>query len=179
MSIKETDQRIEAIRAEADRQRSSYIEHRRFIQDSPNLTQAGRDAELGPLEESFRDNMRALREQETGVVAAAVQALQRRVYGTVGTSPDAVIMFRDAQERAGRLEGIDEAQEAMQRAIQSKDAGLGQAILGRALEQGWRSVIELYTSENAAVAEAVNDLATLTRFQTDSTQRLRASMHYM
>lgn len=112
-------------------------------------------------------------------MAGAVRDLERRVYGTAGTSPDAVITFRDAQERAARLDTIEEARDAMSRAIRSKDNGLGQAILGRALEQGWRSVIDAYSQDNPQIAEAINDLATLTRFQRDDTQRLRASMIYL
>lgn len=177
MSLGTIEKKIEALRAQADQMRTNFDRYRREVNASPNLTPEGRAATLDPMRNDLNEAMRSLSAQEKALVASGIQDLQRMVFGTAGTSPDAVISFRDAQERAARLDGT-EAQDAMRRALLGQDDGLAQAILRRAIEEGWRNVVAMYIEEKPTSEPYIKDLTKLLGFKNNATQQFGSTLQY-
>lgn len=178
MSLATVNDRVGKLRDEADAiKRKSRIDQE-FVTHATHLSESGKDAELGPIRDSLKTRLAELQAQEKKIVADEILSLERRVYGTVGSSPEAVISFRDAQERAERIDTPSDGLRAMQRSLTSNDAGLAQAILGRALELGWREVVDEYAASNPGVASAVSELATLRTQQNDIRGVIMQAMHY-
>jgi hypothetical protein len=80
------------------------------------------------------------------------------------TDPNQVILYRDAQDRAARLIHADDAQELFASAIRSDDKTLAAAVLSRALDNGWNSIIAEYTKQNPSAREQLDDLAKLAEY---------------
>lgn len=178
MSLETVNDQINRLRDEADTVKQQARNEEHAVQQAEHLSQVGKDAEIGPIRDAARARLIEMQDREKQIVADEILALERRVYGTVGSSPDAVISFRDAQERAERIESPMDGLRAMQRALTSRDEGLAQAILGRALETGWREVVDEYAANNPGVAKAVSDLAALRGRQTDIRDVIMQSMAY-
>ena len=111
-----------------------------------------------------RDQLRGLRKKETELIDAKKQTLEKQLFGlsTVTSSdPGQVLLYRDAQDRAARLTQSDEAAQVFAAALRSDDKILAAAVLGRALDAGWNSIIDEYVNHNPSAGEDLRDLAEL------------------
>ena len=172
MSLKYLDEQIEAVRARATAGQTSAERERQEIERNPNLTAEGKKVEITQLNEYVKTSMAALRAEEGKLADDKRAELERTVLGTVGTDPAAVISYRDAQDRAEKIEGSEEAERIMSRALTSGDKTLAIAIAHIALEKRYSKAYKLFASSNPAIAEAADDLANLNRyFQEGGMQR--------
>lgn len=108
-----------------------------------------------------------LRKREKELIANKRQSLERSLFGltiVTSTDPNQVILYRDAQDRAARLIHADDAQELFASAIRSDDKTLAAAVLSRALDNGWNSIIAEYTKQNPSAREQLDDLAKLAEY---------------
>ena len=81
------------------------------------------------------------------------------------SDPGQVLLYRDAQDRAARLTQSDEAAQVFAAALRSDDKILAAAVLGRALDAGWNSIIDEYVKHNPSAGEDLKDLAKLRQYQ--------------
>lgn len=125
---------------------------RRMIADSWATTQA---------------QLQALATEEEQAFATRRTDLQRGLFGEPDTNfGDRLVAIRDASDRAGRLESDDEATAAFDRAQQLGDTMLSKAIANAAVERGWQSTLDRFTSANPNAEAALNEIAGIDQQQT-------------
>jgi hypothetical protein len=178
MSLEAIDKAIEANRATALRISGDARTRIKGINEDPRLTDLAKREQIAQITDETKPKLAELAAKEEQIVDEHVRYLQRQVYGTAGTSPEAVIMFRDAQERADKIEDQRPAMNAMQRALLNKDDGMAQALLGRAFDQGWGDVINAYATENPALRTYLTDLNDLLAFKNNVGAQMTGAWNY-
>lgn len=108
-----------------------------------------------------------LQNRELALIAEARQKVERKLAGTIGSTPDAVIAFRDAQDRADSISDAREATRILERALITGDTSLANAVAQRALSQGWSDAASIYTDAHPEVADALEDRAAIDRLTSD------------
>lgn len=176
MSITDIDNRLDALRAEAERIRENMHALSNAVRSNGLLSEEGQEAQLRGERETAAAKIRALREQEDKIVADRILTLERRVFGEASSSGD-VIAMRDAADRAEQLETDEEAVRLYQRARTSRDEGLATAVVRRAVSSGFRQTLNAFEQSDPTKAEALNDLTTLIRFR-DMPLNLTKAMAY-
>lgn len=178
MSLDDLDKKIEANRANALSISGAAQQRMKATRDDPRLTDMAKQENVAHIRSEAQKQLDELSARENQLVSDHARFLQRQIYGTAGTSPDAVISFRDAQERADRIDDPRDALTAMNRALLNQDAGMAQALLGRAIDQGWSDVSSAYAAENPARASYVADLQGLTNFQNNVGAQMMGAWNY-
>lgn len=179
MNLKMIDDRIEANRAEARRLIANHRDFTETIVNDPRLTMFAKKDDQNAGKKELQSKLDALWEREKQLVADGIRDLQRSVYGTAGTTPEAIISFRDAQERADRLTKEEDALPVMSRALINQDAGMADALLARAFDRNWANVIEAYAGEYPIKAQNVSDLNQLSTFQNNLGAQMEAAHFYV
>lgn len=164
MSLDSLDQKIEAVRARATSIQNNIVVETAAIQKDPNLSPAGQQEAVNAVKNRAKDSMAALRTEETRLATEWRDSLRRSVMGTVGTDSASIISYRDAQDRAARLEHSEEAGRVMDRALTSGDTTLARAVAEVALSNGYRDVYAAYANANPSIASQAKDLADLEKY---------------
>src|SRR4051812_10593917 len=94
--------------------------------------------------------------------------LEQRVFGSTSTAGADAVSFRDAVDRADRLENQDAALQALGTAELSGDQVLAKAIVLRAWQANWDTVVERYAVTHPTVTDQLAELGSL-RHNLDST----------
>lgn len=132
--------------------------HRANTQLSPE----GRQRAIAKAYTRAQDKLDSIRQTQVKTTANARNDVEARLFGLPKYSdPAAVIGYRDAQDRAGRIENVGEAQQMLRRAQISGDTQLARAILGRAFETGWGDVVDAYVEADPSIANDVDSLINL------------------
>lgn len=177
MSLESFEASVENIRGEATKVAAEYNKLVKSVSENPNLTPEGKDAEKDALYNEFRPLMKELRAREEKQIELAINNRLTSIEAPAGGfAPNMMQDFRDAQDRAERIEKSDEALRIVQRSIRNNDKVLAHAVLRVAVEQGWSDVIDTFDATKPGTREAVDELSTLARFKDDSLSR---TMHYM
>lgn len=171
MSLDALDSQIEDIRARASEIHAFHSRESSGIDRDPNLTDAGKAEMKKTKTAETRSLLNGLRDQEKTLVASKVSDLQRQLDAKVGSTSTDIIAFRDAQERAERIDAAEDAERVMARALRNDDTTLAHAVFRRGIDHGWRGVVEQFTSAKPDSATAANDLTVLKRFQDDGLNR--------
>lgn len=178
MGLEYVDNKIEAVRADAAQAQRNYQLTTDGIKNDRSLSAEGQATNLAAARELTAKQLKELRAKEDKLVTDKVEELSRRLAGSVGTDPSAVIAFRDAQDRAEALDDAHRAATMMERAIQTGDKSLAAALMRRALEANWNGVFQQYAAANPGSADDAKDLQTLRDFQTDLGKSLERAMIY-
>jgi hypothetical protein len=153
MSLAQLESQIENLRAQAKRiQKQSARTTDSFAEDA-TLSDVGRQAKRDAERDRVRDQLRELRRKETELIDAKKQAIEKRLFGlpsVTSSDPGRILLYRDSQDRAARLTRSDEAAQVFAAALRSDDKTLAAAILGRALDAGWTSIINESSSRTRA-----------------------------
>lgn len=168
MSLAQLESQIKDLRAQAASIHKRSARTTDSITGDRTLSEVGRQAKLDAERDRVRDQTSELRKKETGLIHAKKEALQKRLFGlssVTSSDPGQVLLYRDAQDRAGRLTQGDEAAQAFAAALRSDDKILAAAIVSRALEAGWRSIVNEYAAQNPTAGEDLKDLAKLGQYQ--------------
>ena len=167
MSLKHFEAEVEAVRAKAASAQDSIGRERQSIDRDPNLSAEGKKAQLEQMKIVAKSRMDMLRAEETRLASEKRAELERKVFGTVGADPASVINYRDAQDRAEKIETSDDAEKLIKRAISSGDKTLALAVAQVAFERRYQRAYNEFASTNADVAEAASDLMELDDYQTN------------
>ena len=178
MSLTYLDEKLEAVRARAKDVQGNLNAARRAINSDASLSQVGKHEALNAATENARNTMEGLRQEEDALAQDKRQSLERTVAGTVGSDSGSIISYRDAQDRADKLESRDQASRLMSRALASGDGTLASAVAQAAIAKGWADVYEPYAAQNPTVAEAVKDLAQLNNYFNDMLMSMNRAMAY-
>lgn len=168
MSLAQLESQIEALRAQAASIQKQSARTSDQLDSDRNLSDVGRQAKRDAARDRTREQLSDLRKKETELIEAKKQALEKRLFGlssVASTDPGQVLLYRDAQDRAARLTRSDEAAQAYSAAQRSDDKILAAAIVARALEADWRSIVNEYAAQNPSAGEDLKDLAKLQRYQ--------------
>jgi hypothetical protein len=174
MSLAQLKSQIEDLRAQVASIQKQSNRTKDSIANDRNLSEQGRQTKLNAESDRNLEKLRDLKRQETELINTKKQALERKLFGlpTVTSSdPGQVLLYRDSQDRAARLTRSDEAAQVFAAALRSDDKSLAAAVLARALEARWHSIINEYVSENPSAGEDLKDLAGLAELQQRSFDR--------
>jgi hypothetical protein len=107
-----------------------------------DLAPLAREARRNELLAQAKKEMAAAREEYDGRLAELAGRARTTAFGSAPAPSDgaATIAFRDAQDRAERLEHRDETEAAMRRALETGDRTMVKAIARRAHTRGWAEV---------------------------------------
>lgn len=178
MSLAYLDQQLDAIREKAEELRRNVSASRSAINADKTLSQIGKDALLEDITDRAQTTSTELRNQEDKLTNDKRASLERTISGPVGSDSASIISYRDAQDRADKLETQGEAERLMNRALASGDKSLASAVAQAALANGWSKVYEPYAAQNPTIATAVEDLGKLNHYFNDSGMSLMRTMAY-
>jgi hypothetical protein len=178
MSLDYLDQQMEAVRARATGLQRNLAAQRKSIEADTRLSPEGKKEQVLAMAADARAAMAKLRAEEDKLVTDKLASLERTVMGSVGSLPSDVISYRDAQDRAERIESSDEASRLMARALRSGDKTLASAIAHKALDSGYREAYNAFAAENPANAEAAKDLAALRKHLDSLNSSFERTMTY-
>ncbi|OSC32055.1 hypothetical protein B8W69_02865 [Mycobacterium vulneris] len=166
MSLAQLESQIDDLRKQAANIQSRWARTTDLLDADNNLSETGKRAKLDSEHAHFSAKLSDLRNKEKELIAAKRQSLEKFLFGltSVTSDPGQIIAYRDAQDRAARLTHADEAGQVFAAAIRSDDKTLAAAILGRALESGWSSIVAEYIKQNPSAKEQLDDLAKLREY---------------
>ena len=168
MSVSIIEAQIDAVREEATRAQAHHNRSVKAVNSDSRLSDEGRREELAQWNASTKLTLQGLRAKEEQIVKNAIIDREKQIDAKMGNTASDLIAFRDAQDRAERIETVNEAQRIMERALRTDDTSLAHAIFRRSIEQGWKSPIEPFTKAKPDLAGVVKELAVLSTFR-DST----------
>ena len=174
MSVTNEDKRLDAIRAEVASTQDRYRANADAVNANSNLSAEGKQAEIAQWRDLTKAKLDDLRRQEHQIVEEAITAREKLIDSKIGTSASDLIAFRDAQDRAERLDNDNEAQRVLERALRNDDTSLAGAVFRQALEKGWRTTIATLTTAKPELGDAVNDLTILSKFRSNTMRRAMA-----
>lgn len=161
MSLDYVNTKIQTLREKADELSKWYQSTVRNIDSDPNLSEAGKAAEREQFRVDIRSQLAELRTQEEQIIEQGINERMVRIESRSGATSTDIIAFRDAQDRADRLEKQADALPVIDRALRQKDTSLAHAIFRRGLESNWRQVTDRFTQDHPDLADVVSELRTL------------------
>jgi hypothetical protein len=143
----------------------NYAAAEEAIRADTRLTPEARNEDIRRLHAQTQAELDALRtkgdtDKEARIRELRLDLTSRSVLE--GTDPSLTISYRDAFERAARLEDEPDAIALMVQANDSRDIPLERAILGRAYDQRWADVVNTYTAAHPVYLDRAEELWTLT-----------------
>lgn len=197
MSLAQLESRIASLRESAATIRTGYQNQVRSIRGDGNLSDAGKVEQLAGLWEAATQRASALQEEELELMATTALSLEQTLFGTAGSSGADIISFRDARDRASRIESPEEAVVALRSAFRSKDTELAKAIVAHAVTQrdgdpvalalagiasdktGWPGVITLYAETYPESAPVLRDLYAIRQRENNRQHDFERAMSYV
>lgn len=161
MSLESFETKVQSLRLKAENLTASYKSAVRSIDSDPNLSEAGRAAEREEMRATTRARLAELRADEEQLIEQNISERMVRIESRSGSTSTDIIAFRDAQDRADRVEKQADALPLIDRALRQKDTSLAHAIFRRGLESNWRQVTDRFTQDHPDLADAVRELRTL------------------
>jgi hypothetical protein len=115
------------------------------IRSNQSLTAVGRKAAAARVVLNAKKEAGHLREQHITTRKARRDTLRRSLFGLPeGASATEVAIWRDAQDRASRLDKEEDAAKLIERSRSAGDESMVRAIAERAVERGWTGVIDTF-----------------------------------
>jgi hypothetical protein len=135
------------------------------IRNNTRLTPETRNEDIYRLHEQTTAELAALRTKAQTDKDARIRELKLDLTSRSvleGVDPSLTISYRDAFERAARLQDEPDAVALMAQANGSRDTPLERAILARAYDQRWSEVINAYTAAYPVYLARAEELWELT-----------------
>lgn len=176
MSLDTLNATVDSIREDAAATQKSYGQQVTEIQNDPHLSVEGRQAKLADVNAAAKDSLSALRSKESEAIDVKVRDIEKQIDAKAGWGAADIIAFRDAQDRAERLENADDALRVLERAIRTEDTVLAHAIFRRGIDAGYTNVITAFGDAYPDKKDIVGELAYLKEAQKNTFVR---GMHYM
>ncbi|MEZ7240789.1 hypothetical protein QYS60_23825 [Rhodococcus sp. GXMU-t2271] len=145
----------------------TYLRQLKEIRADNNLSDAGKRTQIENLYNTTKARLEQHRRSTEGDREARITSLQRKLFGTVGTTAQDAISHRDATDRASTVPTEDEAVSMMNNAIISNDKILQGALLKRAYDakdlngKPWMNVINTYEAAHPNDATSLQELLDL------------------
>jgi hypothetical protein len=132
------------------------------IRNNTTLSSEGKMRTMARLYIDTQAKVAAQSDAEKNAIAAERTAVDRALFGTPASSdPTAMIAFRDAQDRAERIEDETTAMNTLNRTDTTGDTELASAVLNQAVSMGWFNVVEAFAATHPGKAALVDELVAL------------------
>ncbi|MCC8909464.1 hypothetical protein [Curtobacterium sp. GD1] len=161
MSLEALDAQLEGLRSQAAGIQQDFNRTAKQIDADPNLTDEGKRNERKRFGTEAQERTAALRDKELSLIKGHIRTLETKLDAKIGYGATDLIAFRDAQERAERIESAEAADRSMSQALRSNDRTLAHAVFRKAMEKGWRSTVDQFAQENPESAAAAKDISVL------------------
>lgn len=173
-TLEAVDKKIDTVRDEATRVQNAYSTRTQEINADTNLSTEGKRERLDKAYDIAQTRLVELKSQEKKLVDDEITGLEKKIDAQAGSTSTDLIAFRDAQDRAERLNDVEEADRMITRAIRTDDRTLSHAIFRRALEAGWRSTTAIFEQAYPDLSAVVKDLNTMHNFRERTMERAMA-----
>ncbi|WP_238422694.1 hypothetical protein [Gordonia sp. 'Campus'] len=169
MSLEFLESQISDIRSKAEQVRNQYERETQAINNDTSLSDSGKRERVSAYHDAAKAKMQKLRQNEVKLVEDRKQQLSQDLFGlssTTSSDPNQIIAYRDAQDRASKIESGEEAQRLLDSATLSGDKSLTSAILARAFNEGWSKIIDKHAADNPQSLSKMRDLKKLQEYNT-------------
>ncbi|WP_144872433.1 hypothetical protein [Microbacterium sp. 1.5R] len=176
MTLDNLNTKINTLRDEAAAIRRDFSTEIAALNANPSLTIAGKRELLDKIEPELRTKLANLDAEESKALEQTRQGLQRQITGNA--SEGDVVAFRDAHDRAGRLESEVGARNAITQALDVDDVELAKAILHKSMANGWTAAIDTYTAARPDMSGTIRDLTAVHRWSNSDEVSIERAMAY-
>ena len=129
------------------------------IRADKNLSPEGKAGAIQHHYERLSGQLKTLEAEEKQARASKVESLRKSLFGLSGyTDAQTVINYRDAEDRVASLSSEEDALRRLERAHLGNDDILTQALVQRAIEAGWGTVLEAWSARNPYKSKQLNEL---------------------
>jgi hypothetical protein len=171
MSLDYLNSQIADYRNQAKATQQQAETFRTSVQNDPKLSDEYKKEEIARGGAIFKQKLADLKNAEMVAIHSEKNTLIRDLFGYTTTDPSNVIAYRDAQDRAERLEDQAAALTVLSRAQQSGDKSLASAVLLRAFDAGWDQVALAYGADNPGSIDKIHELNAVTAMAGSDFQR--------
>lgn len=171
MSLETVDTQIEMNRIEAEQAQKNYGALRDQIAKDPTLSDQGKRQARDALRADFKPRLAELRGREEALIDKAIEFRLAQIEAPGGLSASEVVSFRDAQDRAERIESSAEAVPIIERALRQKDPILAHAVLRVGIEKGYGGVIDAFAAKHPEIRTTISELQKLERRKANTLDR--------
>lgn len=179
MSLESFETSVEMVRSEAQEVSKQYGSLLAGIDGNTKLSAEGKAEEKEALYAEFRPRMDELRDREKAHIDLAISNRLVAIEApTGGLSTSEMPSFRDAQDRAERVESKEEALALIERALRHGDKHLAHALLRIAVDKGYSNVIDAFEKAKPGMKETIDELTQLKRFRAENQQGLQHAFIY-
>ncbi|WP_019969335.1 hypothetical protein [Mycobacterium sp. 141] len=178
MSLDQIASQIAKLRKQAAGIQEEWSRRLKAVGGDSKLTDEGKRDELDREFAELKKEIVVLREKEKGLVRDKKESLERALFGLVGSDPNKIIAWRDAQDRAARVQDRAGALRVYNSAQISSDDSLAKAILAKAVAYGYREIIDDYARRHPIWREELDDLAGIQAYDSDGTRKLQITLAY-
>ena len=178
MSLEFLTSQIAKIRAQAAGIQEQWSRAYREVGADRNLTDEGKRTSLDELFQKLQAELRGLLGKEKQLVQTKQESLERALFGLNSSDANKIIAYRDAQDRAGRAKEEAEARALYNSAIISGDDILAKAVLAKAVEFGYRRILDDWGQRNPVWREELNDLTGIKHYNNDGNIGLQRTVAY-
>lgn len=147
------------------------------IRNDATLSPAGKQAQMAPVYRRAAQQLADLDAKSQAQVKARKTELTRAAFG-VPSDPIAAMSYRDAIGRAEQIDQPRAAADRLNRALDTGDNLMAQAIAQHAAEQGWHDVLGAYTAAKPTAGDALTKLGQLQSQQQDLGNQLQRAAYF-
>jgi hypothetical protein len=147
--------------ATADAIRSRLRRELERLEANDELNDVAKARRAEDLGERARETMVAAREAYEERRLTLAEQARRATFGSAPASGSRLAAYRDAADRATRLETEPEAREALRRAFRNNDRGLASAIAQHSHDRGWVAVVQSWADRSGSNLELARVTARL------------------
>lgn len=152
--------------------RAAYRKALDEIRGDISLSELGKQQLMARAWTNTRAELARLTQLDFDTHVARYDTLEKSVFGTTATSGADAVSARDADDRAGRLDNAESALDALLKTERNSDPVLARAIVLRAWEMGWDTVVDRYAITHPKVTSQLAELGSLKRHLTDRASKL-------
>lgn len=156
--------------------RAAYRQALDDIRGDASLSELGRQQLIARAWRNTKDELARLSQVDFDSQVARFNDLERQVFGTSAVSGADAVSFRDATDRAHKLDNAAAALTALGTAELSGDAILAKAIVLRAWAAGWTDVVERYAITHPTVTDKLAELGALRQNLDSASSKLAGGM---
>ncbi|TDW50459.1 hypothetical protein EDF52_10320 [Curtobacterium sp. PhB42] len=161
MSLDALETQIESIREQAHSVQGSTAQRTREIEADINWSAEGKRQAIDDQRAVAGERLKELRDKELTLIKGHLRSLETKLDAKVGSGATDIIAFRDAQERAERIDDADTAARSIAQALRNNDKTLAHAVFRKSIQHGWTGAVNEFTAENPDSAEAARDISRL------------------
>lgn len=178
MSLDTLNKKVDALREEADLLKRTFIKQREAIMSDRSLSDEGRKEVLSVRLMEVNARRAQLESEEVKALDAEVQSATGSLAMRTGGTTYDPIAERDAHDRADRLASESEAVKVVERSLVNDDRSLTQAVLRRAITEGWDGAIAVIGTKYPLAVEAVETIQAIQQHRENPTETMTRAITY-